>query len=361
MSAEHIGPVCRPADLPLASIIVPVYNGQKYLRESLDSILAQSYPRTEILVLDDASTDGTPGVLAAYGESIHVYRQPRNRGIYGNANDGIAMARGEYVAVYHADDVYMPTIVEREVEFLERYPDAGAVFCKEIFIDPEGREIGRLALPPEVGGGRPLDFGVILNTLLRYKNVIFCCPSAMVRASVYRDVGVYRDQLFRNTSDMEMWLRIARNYAVGILDEYLLRYRHFHDSSSERYHHLRTEPERYFGIMDLYLEDGGRTMAEPDALAAHEAHRAEDRLMLAVNHYIREQREEARAVLASMRARQILGSPRIHRVRLFILFLVLRALVRLPWIPAIANFFYRRWHARPAPRALPRPRFARGD
>ena len=105
------------------SIIVPVYNGEQYLRESLDSILAQTYPITEILVMDDASTDGTAAILESYGDRIRVIRQPQNRGIYANANDGIAMAQGEYIAIYHADDVYLPTMVEQEVEFLERYPD----------------------------------------------------------------------------------------------------------------------------------------------------------------------------------------------------------------------------------------------
>src|SRR3989442_1563603 len=134
---------------PLVSIIVPVFNGERYLRESLDSILAQTYPRVEVLVMDDASTDGTPSIIASYGNQVHYYRQPQNRGIYGNMNDGIAMARGEYIAIYHADDVYLPKIVECEVAFLHHHPEAGAVFCQAVFIDSLGREFGRLEIPPE--------------------------------------------------------------------------------------------------------------------------------------------------------------------------------------------------------------------
>ena len=110
---------------PLVSIVVPAYNAEKYLRESLDSILAQTYPNVEVLVMDDYSTDGTPAILASYGQRIRVIRQPKNRGIYGNANDGIAASQGEYIAVYHSDDVYLPEMVEREVEFLEKYPEGG--------------------------------------------------------------------------------------------------------------------------------------------------------------------------------------------------------------------------------------------
>ncbi len=333
---------------PLVSVIVPVFNGAPYLRESLDSVLCQTYPRTEVLAMDDASTDGTPAIAQSYGERVTYYRQPQRRGIYGNANDGIEMARGEYIAVSHADDIYHSTIVEREVTVLERYPEAGAVFCSDVFVNPSGRETGRLVLPPEVRGEHPLEYAVIFNALLKYKNRFLRCPSSMVRASVYRDVGRYRDQEFLNTSDLEMWLRIARQYPIGILEEHLFRYRHGHGSSAQGYHHLRTDPERYFKIMDLYIEEGAQAIALPEALAAYEAHRAEDRLMRAISFYILGRPEEAQAILSQVRAEQILGGPQVQRGRLLILLLVLQGLVRAPRIPLVANFFYRRWHAKGA-------------
>ena len=330
---------------PLVSIVIPVFNGERYLRQSLDSILAQTYPRTEVLVMDDASTDGTPGIIASYGDQVNCYRQPQTRGIYGNVNDGIAMARGEYIAVYHADDVYAPTIVECEVEFLQRHPEAGAVFCQAVFIDAKGHEYGRFKVQPELRGGGPLDYPVIFNALLSYKNRFLICPSGMVPAMVYRDVGVFRDKEFLNSSDLEMWLRIARKYPIGILEEYLIQYRHGHRSSSKRYHHLRTGQERYFHIMDLSLEDGGRAVATPDSLAAYEAHRSEDRLMRAINYYILNQRKESQEILSQIRLRQLLGSPQIQRGRLLVLFLSLKVLLHIPRSPLAANIFYRRWHA----------------
>lgn len=331
--------------LPLVSIIVPVFNGARYLRQSLDSILAQTYPRIEVLVMDDASTDATPEILASYGDRLTHVRQSKTRGIYGNVNDGIEAARGEYIATYHADDIYEPAIVEREAAFLNAYPEAGAVFCKDVFIDATGREAGRLALPLEVRGGRPLAYPVVLNALLTCKNRFLRCPTAMVRASVYRTVGPYRDSEFFNTSDLEMWLRIAARYPIGIVDEYLLRYRHGHDSSSRRYHHLRTEPSRHFRIVDLYLREGGRALATPASLAAHEAHRAEDTLLRAVSLYILGRGDEARRVLHAARVRALLGSPVVQRGRLLALLLAMHVLVRLPRIPLAAEVFYRHWHA----------------
>lgn len=338
------------ACMPLVSIIVPVYNGEKYVRESLDSILTQTYPRTEIIVMDDASTDGTPAILESYGGRIRVVRQPQNRGIYANANDGISMARGAYIAVYHADDVYEPAMVEREVEFLERYPEAGAVFSSMTFIGPHSEEFGKLELPAAVRGNRPLDYTAVFNALLQHTNHILMCPTAMVRASVHRDVGVYRQDQFRNTSDVEMWLRISQKYPIGILEERLLRYRHFHDSSSLRYHRLRTDQQRYFVIMDLYLEQGGRAVATRSALAAHEAHRAQDLLMATTSNYILGRRDDAKATLSRIRPGNLLGSPRIQRGRMFTLYLVLHAVVRLPRMGFLADLFRRRWHEKIPPK-----------
>lgn len=333
-------------NLPLVSIVVPVFNGERYLRESLDSILAQTYEHTEILVMDDASTDGTPEIIASYGDRISYYRQPQNRGIYGNMNDGIARSQGEYIAIYHSDDVYHPRIVEREVEFMQSHPDAGAVFCKDIYINPEGQECGRFEFPPELRGGGVFEYAMILNTLLTRMNHIFRCPSCMVRASVYRDLGGYRDAEFFNTSDLEMYLRISRHYPVGVVDEYLYSYRWGHGNSGQRYRHVRTDPNRYFKIMDLYLANGGTVLAKPQALKDYEAHRAEDNLMRTVNLYILGQQYEARNVLSMVSVGGIIASGRVLRGRLLVLLILLRAFVRLPRISVVANMFVSHWHTK---------------
>lgn len=331
---------------PLVTILVPVFNGERYLRESLDSILSQTYPRIEIIVMDDASTDSTPEIVASYADRVKYYRQSHNRGIYENVNDGIATASGEFIATYHADDIYDPLIVEREVAFLERYPEAGAVFCQDTFIDPQGRMRGQLNIPPEVRGNRPLPYSIVFNALLKYKNVFLTCPSSMVRASVYRDVGVYRQAQFRNTSDLEMWLRIARKHPIGVLEDYLFRYRYGHGNSAQRYRRLRTDPERCFTIMDLYLAQGDSALATPEALAGHEAHRAEDNLMRTVNSYILGELGQAQTILRQVHPRKILESPTVQRTRLLILYGALQCLLRLPRINFVAELFYRRWNVR---------------
>lgn len=330
--------------LPLVSIIVPVFNGEKYLRESLDSIVAQTYPNVEILVMDDASTDSTPEIIAGYGDRVRSIRQKSNKGQFGNVNDGISRAGGEYIAIYHADDVYDPKIVEREVGFLEQFKQAGAVFCYDIFINAEGQEYGRLKIPEEFSGMTCLDYRTVLNGILTYKNRFLPTPGAMVRASIYKELGTFRGEEFKIASDLEMWLRIARKYEIGLIHEHLFSYRHGHENSSQVYFRLRTETEGQFLILDEHLNTGGRALATPDSIRAYEAHRAEDILMVAVNNYILGRKSAAAACLDEVRFRNLLNSRMIQRGRVTLLFLILQVLTRVPQVKWVADLFYRRWH-----------------
>lgn len=328
--------------LPLVSVVVPVLDGEATLQESLSSILEQHYPRLEVIVMDDGSTDATAEIVASFGDRVTYHRQPSRRGIYGNANDGIALATGDLIGVFHADDVYLPEMVAREVAWLEAHPEAGAVFCLDVFVDAEGHEFGRLELLPELRGEQPLAYPVVLDALLRHKNVFLRCPTALVRADVYRELGGYRDSEFANTSDIEMWLRISRSYPIGVLDQHLLLYRRGHGSSSERYHRLRTDPSRFFPIMDLELSGPGKAAASPDAVAAYEAHRADDALMRAVSAYILGDVASARSFAAEARIGTLMRGPRRRRTVSLALFL--RIVTRLPRLSAVAKLFSRRWH-----------------
>jgi GT2 family glycosyltransferase len=329
---------------PLVTIVVPVRNGGRFLRESLDSILAQRYGSLEVIVMDDDSTDETPEVLASYGDAVRVVRQPSARGIYDNANDGIDLAQGEYVGVFHADDVYLPDIIEREVALLERYPEVGAVFAFVTFIDVEGREFGRLGrAPAEIPSGAPLDYPVVLNGLLRHKNTFLTTPSALVRTRVYRELGGYRQDVYRNTSDLEMWLRIARRYPLLTLQEPLMRYRRGHGSSSERYHRARTDPERFFEILDHELDrHGGRGVATSSALASFEGHRSYDSMVCAFNALTLGDPALARTHLDGIRISALRGNARMSRVRQTGGLLLLRLVTRLPRASAIGSLLRRR-------------------
>lgn len=338
---------------PLVSILVPSFNGARWLREALDSILAQTYRPIEVLLLDDASIDETPAIAESYGDRIRYVRQPKNLGIYDNVNVGIQQARGELIATYHADDIYEPTIVEKQVAYLEAHPSVGAVFCADIFVDAEGHEYGRMVLPREVRGQAPLDYPVVLNTLLTYKNRFLVCPTAMVRADVHRDVGVYDQARYRNTADLEMWLRISRAYPIAVLEEHLMKYRHFHGNSSQRYHRLRTAPENFFLIMDEFLLTD-KPLATPKALTNYEAHRAEDRLMAAIACYIKGEPEEGKRILGDANLRPVLAAERVQTARLLTIATGLWGLLRLPKSEWVSQHMLERWHQKRPPKRVRR-------
>lgn len=336
--------------LPLVSILVPSYNGAAFLREALDSLVAQVYPNIEIVLLDDASSDDTPAIAAEYGSKVSYVRQPGNLGIYDNVNVGITRARGSLIATYHADDIYLPKMVATQVAYLQAHPEVGAVFCSDIFVDAEGREYGRMVLPPDVRGEKPLDYPTVLNALLNYKNRFLVCPTAMVRASVHADVGLYRQARYRNTADLDMWLRIARSYPIAVLESHLMEYRHFHGNSSQRYHRLRTDPENYFVILDEYLTLGDNTLATPAALLNYEAHRAEDRLMAAISHYIKGELPAGRDALKKVRFTIIARAQHVQRWRLLVLAAGMWGLLRIPRMEWLAQQMLQRWHVKRPPK-----------
>jgi len=340
---------------PLVTVVVPAYNAAQFLREALDSILKQTYDNTEIILLDDASTDATPDIAAEYAGAITYIRQPNNLGIYDNVNVGIVRARGDFIATYHADDIYLPTIVERQVSYLNAHEEVGAVFCSDIFIDAEGMEYARLTLPPEVRGEKPLDYQTVFNAMLTYRNRFLVSPTMMVRASVHRDVGLYDQTQYHNTSDLEMWLRIARRYPIAILESHLMKYRHFHGSSSQRYHRLRTEPENFFRILDACFARGDRALATPRSLVNYEAHRSQDRLMNAISCYIKGQMSEGQRAMRDVQLGAILRASQVDKWRLLVLATAMWLLLRMPRIETLAKLMHERWHVKRRPRRTSSP------
>ena len=270
---------------PLVSICISAYNAERFLAESIRSVLAQTYPNLEIIVLDNGSADHTFTVAASFDDPrLRTLRVGQNLGAYQAMNRLAAMATGEYLAIYHADDVYEPTIVEREVGHLERHRDVAAVFCTDHFMDEEGRIYGGASLTPEFAGRASLGYHEVVRYLVRRKNTLFCCPTFMTRRAVFEALGGFRPDVYAIGTDLEMWLRIARRHPVAILDERLIRYRKGRHQWSARYQHERTEPDRFFQVMDEYIgHDGAREQLSAADLVEYEFHRADDATFRAAN------------------------------------------------------------------------------
>jgi cellulose synthase/poly-beta-1,6-N-acetylglucosamine synthase-like glycosyltransferase len=351
-------------DDALVSVVLPVFDGEAYLRQSLESILAQTYRTLEVIVMDDASSDASAEIAAELARAdprVRLQRQPSNVGQFANVNAGLQLAQGEFVAVYHADDVYHPEIVAREVAYLRAHPDAAAVFTLVVLVDAAGHEFGRLdRLPPEIETAELLPYPLVLNAILRHQSSFLPTPSALVRSDVYAELGPYALD-YELRGDLDMWLRIARRHPLGLIREHLLDYRVGIHNESRRYAYLRTEPDLFYTVIDQRLAGGDRTLAEPSALAAYEAHRAADLLVAARNAYVLGRRAQLRALLGGTRLSPLLAAQGGRRRRLLVLFALLHALGRLPQSAAVARLLRPRQtppnaaqppHARPEPKPL---------
>lgn len=192
------------------SVVMSVYNGERFLEEAVDSILGQTYRDLELIVIDDGSTDRSSAILerrARDDPRLRVFRQA-NVGLTRSLNRGVERATGEFIARMDADDVADPKRIESQVAFMETHPDVGLLGTGFHEIDGAGRILGVKSFPT--------DDRSLRETLIRYNP--FFHASVMLRRDVFATVGLY-DPGWPYVEDYELWLRVARRYRVANLAE----------------------------------------------------------------------------------------------------------------------------------------------
>ncbi len=243
-------------DRPLVSVCISAYNVERYLEEALTSIVRQTYPNLEIIVVDNGSVDRTFEIASAIeDERLSCFRLPENIGGYQAMNLVSSRASGDLVAIYHSDDVYEPTMVEREVGYLQSHADSAAVFTMCTLIDEHGAAFGSIDLPPELAGLESVRYDDVFPVIVRRGNTMFPCPSFMIRRRVLAEVGPFDADRWDIAADLEMWLRLTREHRVGILDDRLFRYRVTTEQWTSRWKRQRTAPDLAIELMQQYLEE----------------------------------------------------------------------------------------------------------
>ncbi|MFL1463223.1 glycosyltransferase family 2 protein [Roseococcus sp. DSY-14] len=208
---------------PAVSVCIPSYNHAAYVREAIGSVLSQEVPGgLEVVVTDDASTDGTPEVIESIGDPrIRLFRSPRNRGPSVTANHNVQQARGEFVALLPSDDMFEPGKLARQLEVLRARPEVAAVFSHMRYVDERGaplaREPAALALPRGVTRERAL------RTFLLEGNC-FAAPTAMLRRREMLALGGFDARLLQ-TQDFDFWIRLCLRHEVAMVEEPLVAYR----------------------------------------------------------------------------------------------------------------------------------------
>jgi len=200
-------------DNPKISVIMSVYNGEKYLREAIDSILNQTFTDFEFIIVNDGSTDNSLEIIKSYeDERIKIINNEQNIGLTKSLNKALKQARGEYIARQDADDISFPNRFEEQVKYFVEHLEMALLGTSIYKIDENGKITGkRLAL------AKPS-----IKDLFRENQ--FNHGSVMFKKEVVDELGYY-DELFNYSQDYELWIRIAKHYEVRNLTQTLYKLR----------------------------------------------------------------------------------------------------------------------------------------
>lgn len=211
---------------PQISVVIPVWNGERYLRQTIDSILAQDLPNFELLVINDGSTDGTARILDEYSDEprIRIHTQ-ENQGLVGTRNCALRMASCDLLAFIDADDLAAPSRLSRQFAYLKTHPSVAALGSHIQCIDPEGRPLRILYYPTG-----PAE---VASALMRHCAI--AQPAVMIRRAAAIAVGGYRHAFKYGAEDYDLWLRLSEHHEVDNLPEVLTYYR-IHDASITHTH-----------------------------------------------------------------------------------------------------------------------------
>jgi glycosyltransferase involved in cell wall biosynthesis len=209
---------------PQVSVILPTYNRAGFLKESIQSILSQTFTDFELIVVDDGSTDHTQGVVQEFPEIRYVFC-PKNQGVSKARNLGIGLARGRYICFLDSDDLWVENKLETQIAWMESQTDCQVCYTDEIWIRK----------------------GVRVNPMNKHRKVtgdIFsdCLPlcvvspsSVLMRAPLFSEVGIF-DEALAVCEDYDLWLRISMRYPFHLIDQKLLIKRGGHeDQLSSKY------------------------------------------------------------------------------------------------------------------------------
>jgi len=206
----EMGTRVKERDVPKVSVCIPTYNTARYLPDAIESVIPQTFSNYELIICDDASTDNTPEICSRHKDPrIRYVRYEQRVGQGGNWNRCVSLARGEYVALLHADDRYLPGFLEQRVRVLDADPTIGLAFGAVEIIDKDGNRVGQ-----QLFG----DTAFVRPAPEFYKELLFGCVispvSPVLRRSCYEAVGKFNDTRLHGI-DWEMWLRIAARYGVA--------------------------------------------------------------------------------------------------------------------------------------------------
>ncbi len=235
VNAKDLGENKRNMKPPRISVVMPVWNGEKYVGEAIRSILRQTLQEFELIVVDDGSTDETGNIVQGFAdERIRIISEGYNSGIPRARNKGASLAKAEYLANMDSDDFSLPDRLERQVRFLDANPSVGVVGTQMKIIDAESRPAGEYAVP--------CSHAAIAWTLAYGRAM--ANPTVMMRSALIARTGGYSTD-FPYAEDTELWTRLIKITRFANLEDSLHLYRQHPISTYARKEHeaLRFDAE----------------------------------------------------------------------------------------------------------------------
>lgn len=212
---------------PLVSVVIPCYNHEQFVQDSIQSVIDQTYENIELIIIDDGSKDSSVDKIKEMVEICEQgfvrfeFRSRPNKGLSATLNEALEWCQGKYFSVIASDDMMLPKKTKTQVDFLEKNINYVAVFGGVTLIDENNKKIKN-----DIGGGKEYSFKEII---LHQYNIP--APTQMIRLNVVKELGGYNPDIF--IEDWYMWLKISKFGGVYALSEILCLYRkHIHNSSS---------------------------------------------------------------------------------------------------------------------------------
>ncbi|MEA2112498.1 MAG: glycosyltransferase [Patescibacteria group bacterium] len=225
---------------PKVTVIMPVYNSEKYLRKAIESILNQTFTDFEFLIINDGSTDSSEEIIKSYDDPrIKFINNQKNIGVAKSSNIGLNSARGEYIAKMDSDDISLPKRLEIQVNFMDKNYKVGAIGGWVKIIGKKFKKYIKT----------PCNFEKIKATIL-FKNVL-ANPTAMIRSSVLTKHKIRYNESLRLSEDYDMWTKIIRYSPIINLNKILLFYRIHPKSVSRLYSDVQTKKSSEIKLKQL--------------------------------------------------------------------------------------------------------------
>jgi glycosyltransferase involved in cell wall biosynthesis len=214
------------------TVCIPTWNGDRYVAETIQSVLAQTYTEFECLLVDDGSTDRTLDIVDSFKDSrIRRHINPKQLGIANNYNRCLELARGDFICVFQQDDVMRPDNLARKLAFLRADPDVSFVHSSSQMLS-SASELGEI-VDRYAATDQTFDGNKIFRELLLTENHI-CNPTVVARRQFMLEVGGYDSQA-DYTCDYEIWMKMSVDHKVGFLADPLVKYRWHDTNSSHRF------------------------------------------------------------------------------------------------------------------------------